>query len=131
MEWQSREARRTLRIVYAGATTPEELETLFEDAIVLGDGDDLCGLFADGGVLAPPWGSPEVRGRDALARAAAELLARGETYLGGARRVLQARDTALITTAGAIHVARRSTDGAWRMAIALLHPNPTDPREDA
>ena len=113
----------------AGAASPEELETLFEDALVLGDGRDLCALFDDGGVLA--WDGPEARGRDALARAADELLARGQTYVGGARRVLQARRTALLTTAGAIHVARRSPDGAWRIAIALLHPDPSDPREDA
>lgn len=109
VEWPAPEVVRSFTTVTAGATTPEELETLFEDALVIGDGRDLRALFEEGGVLD---GDPR-------------------TYVGGARRVLQARDTALLTTATAIHVARRGGDGAWRLAISLLYPNPTDAREDA
>ena len=36
------------------------------------------------------------------------------------RRVLQAREITLIVGDGAINVARRGSDGAWRYAIALL-----------
>ena len=34
-----------------GARTPEELETLFEDAFVIRDRTALAGLFEDGAVL--------------------------------------------------------------------------------
>ncbi len=104
----------------AGARTPEELETLFEDAFVLGDRQELGALFDDGGVLAVAGG--EARGRVAIARAAGELWVRGETYVGGPRRVVQARDTALIVTRDGVHVVSRRHDGTWRLAISLLVP---------
>jgi hypothetical protein len=45
-----------------GARTPEELETLLEDAFVIRDGEAPAQLFADGAVLAPGDGSREAGG---------------------------------------------------------------------
>jgi len=48
------------------------------------------------------------------------MWAREQLYLAAPLRVLQVRDTALIAGEFATSVARRSSDGAWRYAIALL-----------
>lgn len=104
-----------------GAQSPEELETLFEDALLMRDREALSRLFRPGAVLAGS-GIAEARGEVAIARAADALCAVEHGYVGGARRVLQARDTALVVSATGLHVARRDPDGAWRVAISLLHP---------
>jgi hypothetical protein len=110
----------------SGARTPEELEMMFEDAFLLGDRAELCMLFEDGAVLAAA-GAGESRGSEAIGRAAAHLWAGGRAYVGGARRVLQARDTALLVSAAGIHVPRRAGDGTWRLAISLLDlPEPPE-----
>lgn len=103
----------------ARAHTPEELETLFEDAFVLRDRAQLCALFDAPAVMARGDGD-EARGPEAIGRAASDLWAGGRAYVGGARRVLQADDTALVVSIAGIHVARRDRDGAWRLAISLL-----------
>jgi hypothetical protein len=108
-----------------GARTPEELETMFEDAFMLRDAEALARLFEEGAVLAAGDGLPEARGGEAIARLAPVLWERDRTYLADLRQVLQARDTALVVADGGVHVVRRGKDGAWRYAIALLsldHP---------
>ena len=102
----------------AGARTPEELETLLEDAALVGDGQALAALFEEGAVLAADGRRSEARGGEEIARLAPELSDRG--YLAAPRRILQARTTALVLADGAINVVRRGEDGAWRYAISLL-----------
>ncbi len=104
----------------SGARTPEELDALIEDAFVVRDGAMLGQLFDDGAVFADARGGPLARGADEIGHALGQLWATGGTYLAGPRRVLQARDTALVLGDGAIQVARRGDDGVWRAAIALL-----------
>jgi hypothetical protein len=53
------------------------------------------------------------------------MWAREEIYLAAPMQVLQADHTALIATAGATSVARRSRHGTWRYALSLLHPQPS------
>ena len=120
-------ARRSFATVTAGAATPEELESLFEDAFVVRDGPALCCLFDDGGVLV--FGDRELRGGAEIGRAAARLWREGRTYVGGPRRVLQARDTGLVVGSAGVHVMRQAGDGSWRMAISLLHTT-TTPRQE-
>lgn len=91
---------------------------LFEDAFVVRDRGEFCTLFGDGAVFAP--GADEARGREAIGAAAAELWMSGRTYAGGTRRVLQARDMALVLSPAAIHVVRRAPDRTWHVAISLL-----------
>lgn len=111
----------------AGAHTPEELETLLEDAFVMHDRAALSQLFEHQAVLSG--GEPPVaRGRVEIVQAAETMWAREQLYLAAPLRVLQNRGTALIAGRCATSVAHRSKDGAWRYAIALLDPQPQPPR---
>jgi hypothetical protein len=114
----------------AGARSPEELETLLEDAFVLRDRGGLGALYDDGAVLAAGADAPEARGGAAIRRAVAALWAQDRTYVAGARRVLRARDTALVVADAGVHVLRRGPDGAWRAAISLLDLDSANQREE-
>ena len=107
----------------AGARTPEELETLMEDAFMLHDRQALAQLFHPGAILIADGRLPEARGHRQIARVAAQLWDLDRTYLADPRRVLQARATALVLAGNAINVGRRGTDGFWRYAISLLDPD--------
>lgn len=111
----------------SGAQTPEELETLLEDAFVVRDRQALAALFEDGAVLGA--GGLEARGGEAIAGLAGELWERELTYLADPRRVLRARDSALVIAACGINVLRRGGDGTWRYSISLLTLD-TDSKED-
>jgi hypothetical protein len=116
--------------VPAGARTPEELETLLEDAFVLHDPQALADLFQPGAMLVAGGGLPEARGRRQIARVAAQLWDSDRSYLADPRRVLQVRDTALVLAGRAINVVQRADDGSWRYAISLLdlgQPTRTSP----
>jgi hypothetical protein len=106
--------------VPVGARTPEELETLLEDAFVLHDPQALTRLFQPGATLVVSGGLPEARGRRQIARVAAQLWDAERSYLADPRWVLQARDTALVVSGRAINVVRRARGGSWRYAISLL-----------
>lgn len=86
-------------------------------------------LFADAAVLMHGEGV-EVRGGEAIGRSLAERWARDRTYVANPRRVLQARDMALVVGDAGIHVLRRGDDGAWRAAISLLDLDTSTNRED-
>ena len=103
-----------------GARTPEQLEALFEDAFVTRDAQTLSAMFADGGVLALQARPNAARGTAEIGRLAAALWESDRTYVAAPRRVLQARDIALVVADNAINVVRRGRDGAWVYAIALL-----------
>ena len=103
-----------------GARTPEELETLFEDAFVVRDREALAELFEDGAVLVAG-SAAEARGGDAIA---ASLWPGELSYIAAPRRVLQANDTALVLGRDGINVVRRGGDGRWRYAISLLDVDP-------
>jgi hypothetical protein len=118
----------------AGARTPEELDTILEDAFVSRDRALSRALFEDHSVLVQAEGAEarggeaighalagaEVRGGESIGHALAELWDRDRTYVAPAGRVLQARDVALLVSSAAIHVLRRGGDGTWRAAISLL-----------
>jgi hypothetical protein len=103
-----------------GARTPEELETLLEDAFVLHDPQALVQLFQPGAMLVVSGGLPEARGRQQIARLAAQLWDSERLYLADPRQVLQVRDTALVLAGRAINVVRRTDNGSWRYAISLV-----------
>ena len=113
-----------------GARTPEELETLLEDAFVIRDGEALAELFEEGAVLVAGDGSREARGADEIARWASDMWERNRTYLADPRQVVQARNTGLIVAERGINVVRRGSDGAWRYAIALLDQEDTTTEEE-
>jgi hypothetical protein len=103
-----------------GARTPEELETLFEDAFVVRDRAAVAALFEDGAVLVTGGAPGEARGGAQIARIAAELWGEDVTYVADTQRVLQAHDTALVVGRHGVSVVRRGADATWRYAIALL-----------
>jgi hypothetical protein len=106
--------------VTQGARTPEELETLFEDAFVLRDPGALASLFEPRALLVAGGVTGEVRGSEEIARSASALWSRDLTYVADPLRVLQARDLALVLATQGTSVVRRGADGAWRYAISLL-----------
>jgi Domain of unknown function (DUF4440) len=110
------------------ARTPEDLETLLEDAFVLRSGEAITELFEDGAVLVTDDGTREARGRPEIAHLVTEMSQRNRTYLAEPRRIVQAGNTALIITEHGANVVRRGTDGAWRYAIALLPQDHIAPR---
>jgi hypothetical protein len=113
----------------AGARSPEELDSLVEDAFLLRDQAQLCSLFDKSAVLAEAGAGREARGLHAIGCAAAALWSDQRSYIGGDRRVLQVRGTALVVAASAVHVARRDRDGTWRLAISLLQLGQPFPEE--
>jgi hypothetical protein len=112
-----------------GARTPEELETLFEDAFVPRDRAAMAALFDEGAVLAVDAGAAEARGDD-IAGSVAALWDSDFTFLADPRRVLQTRDTALVLAARGVSVVLRGSDGGWRYAISLLDIDDTTERNN-
>ena len=106
------------------ARTPEELEALLEDAFLTGDPEALSAMFTEGAMLAVGEGRSAARGSEEIGHLASELCESGQTYFAEPRRVLQARDTALVLADRAVNVARRGSDGTWRYTIALLSLDP-------
>jgi hypothetical protein len=104
-----------------GGQTPEELETLLEDAIMLGDSDAIAGLFQPGGMLVMG-GAPPLRGCGQIREAAATLCLHRPGYLAEPRRVLLVRDAALLIGRDVVNLARRGDDGTWRYDICVLLP---------
>jgi hypothetical protein len=102
------------------ANTPEELESLLEDAFLLGDRDALASLFDNPAVLAADDGSGEARGPAEIVRLASTMGGHGYAYVASPLRVLQAGDTALVVAERAVNVMRRGQDRGWRYAISLL-----------
>lgn len=108
--------------MFAGARTPEELETLFEDAFVLRDQDALAQLFHPDAVLASGAGLPEARGRDQITLTVRALWAQGRTYLADPWRIVQKGDTALVLSGHATNVLTRGDGRTWRYLICHLGP---------
>jgi hypothetical protein len=116
--------------VTQGARTPEELEALLEDAFVTRDAEALSAMFAEGALLVAGQERDTARSAEEIGRLARALWEADRIYLAEPRRVLQARDTALVVADRAINVVRRGSDGAWRYTIALLFLDPTPTKEE-
>jgi hypothetical protein len=100
------------------ARSPVELETMLEDATVLGDPDDLAALFVPGAVLHREGHELPVHGRRGIVRLLLERPA-SHAYVALPPRILQHGATALVLAASAVHVTRRSPHG-WRYLISWL-----------
>jgi quercetin dioxygenase-like cupin family protein len=114
--------------IMSGARTPEELETLFEDALLLRDRQVLTALFESGATLVMGDDQP-IRGGEAIARAALASRNGIGAYVAEPRRVLLARDSALVVTDRGVNVMQRGDDGAWRYAIVLHAVEESNGRE--
>src|SRR5829696_2967538 len=114
--------------VTSGARTPEELERLFEDALLVRDHKVLTALFESGATLVMSSDEP-VRGGEAIARAALASRNGIGAYVADPRRVLLARNCALVVTDQGVNVMHRGDDGAWRYAIVLHAAEESNRRE--
>ncbi|MFN8540854.1 MAG: hypothetical protein U0232_25665 [Thermomicrobiales bacterium] len=110
------------------ADTPEDLESLFEDALLLRDGAALGALFEEGALFVAGDG-PALRDGEAIIHRALALWDGEQTYIAEPKRVLQMRDLALVVTERGIAVMRRGSDESWRYAIALLDLDVTAEKE--
>ena len=95
------------------ASTPEELETLLEDAVLLGDHRAVEELFEPGAVIIS---GSHVEGPDG---ALAELTAAG--YVASTQRVTQQRGIAVVVGECSVNISRRGPDGGWRLLATVLH----------
>jgi hypothetical protein len=119
LEWSRRRLRPRFAGMISGASTPEELEVMFEDAFVARDQIAAAGLFEDRSVLACTAMARPARGRAAIAALVERLWESDQTYVADPLQVLQADDMALVIGSHVISVALRR-EGHWRYAIALL-----------
>jgi len=111
-------------VVHSEARTPEELETLLEDALVLGDPVALSGLFEPAAIVAH---SGRRAHGDQIATFLARLRGNGFTYVAEPHLVLRARNTALLVARDSISVVHRAADASWRFAITAIDPRGTTP----
>ena len=102
---------------------------LFEDAFVVRDREALLELCEDGAVLVPGDGPPEARQRGDRA-IGHRMWESDRTHLAESRRVVQARDTALVVGRRGVNVVRRGSDGAWRYAISVLSAEQATTKEE-
>ena len=100
------------------ARSPEELETLFEDSLLVRDCPALSQLF-DGRSTFVAQNVGTARGSAEIARLALATWHGNAPYVADPRQIVQARDIALIIADRAINVARRGHDGVWRYAIVF------------
>ena len=99
--------------------SPEELETLLEDACLVGDLDALADLFEGDAVLRSADRSQPVSGRGDITELINDLREDGMSYLARRSVVVQSGSFALIINGAAVHVVRRSISG-WRYLISWL-----------
>lgn len=115
-----------------GARSPDELETMLEDAFVIQRHEDVANLFDPAAVLAVRCSdsSPEVCGRAAIGALAASLWDRGATFIADSGRTVYGRRRALVVGPGLTAVLHRGPGGTWRFEIALLTPTAITTRRD-
>jgi NAD(P)H-hydrate repair Nnr-like enzyme with NAD(P)H-hydrate dehydratase domain len=101
------------------ASTPEELEMLFEDTLVLRDNQALAALFETGAVLVVGGQAP-VYGGAAIAQMALQHWNAEQSYIAAPQQIIQTHTMALIITQHGINVAQRTQDGAWRYSIVVV-----------
>ena len=99
------------------ARSPEELETLLEDALMLQDEAGAAALFEDGGVLVD--GSGDVLARDQ----AAHVLAR-QNYVASPSSVTVVSNVAVVVGSQTVNVSCRAPGGGWRLVAAIVTGTP-------
>lgn len=99
------------------ALTPEELEALLEDAVLMGDRSAVAHLCAEEALLYESGDCTERHGGQAIADHAVSTWIGTDAYLAAPSRVLQARDIALVVTPEGVNVVRREVGGAWKLVI--------------
>ncbi len=104
-----------------GSRTPEELSTLLEDALIVGDVREVEPLFETVAVLINGDPTTETRGAQAIATAMVDEWSHSRLRVDTPRLVLRSNDLAL-TLGTAVHVLRRGPDQTWRYALSVMDP---------
>lgn len=99
------------------ASSPEELETLLEDAVLLGDEAAVTALFEQAAVIV---NGPSINGRAQALPVLAPL-----EYVASAIALTVRHDLALMVGEHTINVCCQGSDGTWRLLIALVRPAAT------
>lgn len=99
------------------AQSPEELEFLLEDALVVRDSAAVAALFQDGGVLVERSGG--VQQRSNIARLLSE-----QGYLASPSSVTVFRDVAVVVGPQTVNISSRDPQGGWRLLAAILTTGP-------
>lgn len=94
------------------AGSPEELELLLEDALILQDDAAITDLYDERGVVI--CGSGCVQRHDAL-RLLSQL-----RFLASPRSVTVVRDVAVVVGDHTVNVSCRGADGGWRYVFTLV-----------
>jgi len=102
-------------VMSTNAHTPEELEMLLEDSLLLRDPQSLMALFAVGAVLVI--GEEGIAHGEDITRLALATWHGSQTYVAAPQRVIQARDLALIVSGQGTNVVRRDNNGIWQYVI--------------
>jgi hypothetical protein len=104
-----------------GAHSPEELETLMEDALLLRDGRALAQLFEVRGLFVSDYGQSQARGHDEIAQSIYSTPHLAEGYTAEPRNIFHARDLALLVGDDVINVVRRGRDRLWKVVISVRY----------
>jgi hypothetical protein len=103
-----------------GASSPEELETLLEDAVLLHDDRAVADLFERNGVVVrvPSW----VTGRG---RAGSVLIREG--FVASVRSVTVVHDVAVVVGQRTVNFSGRRPDRTWRLLATVVMPTSPGP----
>jgi hypothetical protein len=97
------------------AGSPEELEILLEDALLLHDAFAVAALFEDRGVLVTGPGS--VIGPAEAANALTE-----HTFVASPHSATLVGDIAVVVGDRTVNISCRGTDRRWRLVVAIVMP---------
>lgn len=97
--------------------TPEELDTLLEDALLLQDDHAVTALFEESGVVIC-WP------RDAVGPAQAAALLSQRDYVASTGTATVVRDVAVTVGDHTVNLSRRGRDGSWRLLATIVFPCP-------
>ncbi len=99
-----------------GASSPEELETLLEDAVLLQDDRAVADLFESNGVVVRV--PSRVTGRS---RAGSVLVREG--FVASVRSVTVVHDVAVVVGQRTVNVSGRRPDHTWRLLATVVMPS--------
>lgn len=97
------------------AVSPEELEVLLEDALLLHDDEAVSALFEDRGVLVTGPGCTTGRAE------AAKVLSERD-FFASTCSVTLLHDIAVVVGDNTVNVSCRGPDRKWRLVVVILMP---------
>ena len=93
--------------------SPEELEALLEDALLLHDAEAVAALFENRGVLVTELGVVAAREQ------AADVLAERD-FVASTRSVSVLDDIAVVVGEHTVNISCRGIDKRWRLVVAVM-----------